>query len=84
MSIFLVQDSKLSCQEMMGRQYITHYEQQKIKEFYTMYPPGKVVLSRGFLLHFCASTRREIVSLKREDINNALVALGKSCSLVVL
>ncbi|XP_026745548.1 uncharacterized protein LOC113506908 [Trichoplusia ni] len=75
------EDSKLG-QEMSGRQYITHYEQQKIKEFYTLYPPGKVVLPRGFLLHFCASTRREIVSLKREDINNALVALGAEIAFI--
>ncbi|CAH0603468.1 unnamed protein product [Chrysodeixis includens] len=69
-------NSSLANRVMRGKLYFTHYQQQKKKEFYTMYPLGKVMLPRGFLLYFCASTRREIVNLKREHIRDALVALG--------
>lgn len=79
MDFFLMQDdeSTLSCQGMKGRQYYDHYVKHKKKEFFALYPMGKVLLPRGFLLYFKASTRREVVKLKREDIRDALLALGK-------
>lgn len=58
---------------MRGREYYEYYARNKDKDFYTMYPQGRCVLPKGAVFQFTGGP----VNMKREDVKDALVGLGK-------